>query len=68
LLPENRNKLQEDRGAQGIEAEIPQGRYWAGRGIAAESPVFYGFAAKNALLYHAASLCTFPVFRVMLYM
>jgi hypothetical protein len=30
----------EARGAQGIEAEIPQDRHRAGRGIGANSPVF----------------------------
>jgi hypothetical protein len=33
---------------QGIEAEIPQDLHGQIRGIAAESPVFYGTAVKNA--------------------
>jgi hypothetical protein len=36
------------RAARGIAVEIPQGRHRADRGIGTESPVFCGFAAKNA--------------------
>jgi hypothetical protein len=34
--------------AQGIVAEIPQKSHGRFRGIGADSPVFCGFAAKNA--------------------
>jgi hypothetical protein len=54
-----KNKLreaQQARGAQGIAAEILFYRF-AVKKIEAESPVFCGFAAKNALLYREKSKC-----------
>jgi hypothetical protein len=43
-------EAQKARGAQGIAAESPQELHWQFRGLGAESPVFCGIAAKNALI------------------